>query len=81
MVPFHIQILTNLTYHIGYKPIFTCQESQHNSHFIATNDSRVLHILEDKSRFTCITGSTDHTPILGTFMHHVLNLGLIMCHA
>lgn len=33
----------------------------------ATNDSQVLHILEDKSRFTCITGFTDHIPILGTF--------------
>ena len=32
-----------------------------------TNDSQVLHILEDKSCFTCITGFTDHIPILGTF--------------
>ena len=27
MVPFHVQILTNLTYHVDYKPIFTCHES------------------------------------------------------
>lgn len=33
----------------------------------ATNASQVLHILEDKSRLTCITGFTDHIPILGTF--------------
>ena len=33
----------------------------------ATSDSQVLHILGDKSHFTCITGFTDHIPILGTF--------------
>ena len=26
MIPFHVQILTNFTYHLSYKPIFTSHE-------------------------------------------------------
>ena len=26
MIPFHVQILTHFTYHVGYKPIFTSHE-------------------------------------------------------
>ena len=25
-MPFHVQILANFTYHVGYKPIFTSHE-------------------------------------------------------
>ena len=28
MVRFQVQILTNFTYHVGYKPVFTSHESQ-----------------------------------------------------
>ena len=30
MVPFHVQILTKFTYHVGYQPIFT----SHKSHLL-----------------------------------------------
>ena len=26
LIPFHVQILANFTYHVGYKPIFTSRE-------------------------------------------------------
>ena len=46
-----------------------------------TNNSRVPHILQDKSRFLSISGFTDQVRVMENFTHHTPNFGLITHHA